>query len=56
MNSHILSIIEQKLCPDDRKVWSRDLEHQGGKATLAADELDEHRDEITYACYCPVEI
>ena len=33
-NSHMLSIIEQKLCPDDRKVWSRDLERQGGKATL----------------------
>ena len=33
-NSHMLSIIEQKLCPDDRKVWSRDLERQRGKATL----------------------
>ena len=33
-NSHMLSIIEQKLCPDDRKVWSRDLERQGGKAIL----------------------
>ena len=32
-NSHMLSIIEQKLCPDDRKVWPRDLERQGGKAT-----------------------
>lgn len=27
-NSSMLSIIEQKMCPDDRKVWSRDLEHQ----------------------------
>ena len=33
-NSHMLSIIEQKMCPDDRKVWSRDLERQGGKATF----------------------
>ena len=33
-NSHMLSIIEQKMCPDDRTVWSRDLEHQGEKATL----------------------
>ena len=32
-NSHMLSIIEQKMCPDDRKVWSRDLERQGEKAT-----------------------
>ena len=33
-NSHMLSIIEQKMCSDDRKVWSRDLERQGEKATL----------------------
>ena len=33
-NSHMLSIIEQKKCSDDRKVWSRDLERQGEKATL----------------------
>ena len=33
-NSHMLSVIEQKMCSDDRKVWSRDLERQGGKATL----------------------
>ena len=32
--SHMLSIIEQLMCPDDRKVWSRDLERQGEKATL----------------------
>jgi len=25
-NSHMLSIIERKMGPDDRKVWSRDLE------------------------------
>ena len=25
-NSHMLSIIEQKMSTDDRKVWSRDLE------------------------------
>ena len=30
----MLSIIEQKMCPDVRKVWSRDLERQGGKPTF----------------------
>ena len=29
----MLSIIEQK-CADDRKVWSRDLEREGNRATL----------------------
>ena len=33
-NSHMLSNIEQKMCADDRKVWSRDLERDGKKATL----------------------
>lgn len=33
-NSHMLSVIEQKMCADDRKVWSRDLERQGKGATL----------------------
>ena len=33
-NSHMLSIIEQKMCTDDRKVWSRDLEREGKPATL----------------------
>lgn len=33
-NSHMLSIIEQKMLTDDRKVWSRDLERDGKKATL----------------------
>ena len=34
-NSHMLSIIEKKkMCSDDRKVWSRNLERQGGKATF----------------------
>ena len=28
-NSHMLSIIEQKMCADDRKVWFRDLEREG---------------------------
>ena len=27
-NSHMLSIIEQKMCANDRKVWSRDLERE----------------------------
>ena len=33
-NSHMLSIIEQKMCVDDRKVWSRDLEKTKQLATL----------------------
>ena len=33
-NSHMLSIIEQKMCMDDRKVWSRDLERERKPATL----------------------
>ena len=34
-NSHMLSIIEQKMCSDDRKVWSRDLERKAKSATLS---------------------
>jgi hypothetical protein len=33
-NSHMLSIIERKMCPCDRKVWSRDLEREKKSATL----------------------
>ena len=33
-NSHMLSLIEQKMCADDRKVWSRDLEKSKQPATL----------------------
>ena len=33
-NSHMLSIIEQKMCADDRKVWSRDLERERKSASL----------------------
>ena len=33
-NSHMLLIIEQKMCTDDRKVWSRDLERERKPATL----------------------
>ena len=33
-NSHMLSIIEKKMCPGDRKVWSRDLEREKQPATL----------------------
>ena len=35
-NSHMLSIIEQKMCADDRKVWARDLEKEKKLATLNA--------------------
>ena len=33
-NNHMLAIIEQKMCPDDRKVWSRFLESTKAHATL----------------------
>ena len=33
-NSHMLAIIERKMGPDDRKVWSRDLEREGKPGTL----------------------
>ena len=32
----MLSIIEQKMCANDRKVWSRDLERERKPATLNA--------------------
>ena len=32
--NHMLAIIEQKMCPDDRKVWSRFLESTKAHATL----------------------
>lgn len=35
-NSHMLSIIERKMCADDRKVWARDLEKEKKPATLEA--------------------
>ena len=35
-NSHMLSIIEQKMCADDRKVWARDLEREKKPAILEA--------------------
>ena len=33
-NSHMLSIIERKMCADDRKVWARDLEKEKKPANL----------------------
>ncbi len=33
-NSHMLSVIEQKMCVDDRKVWSRDLQKDNKQASL----------------------
>ena len=33
-NSHMLSVIEQKMCADDRKVWARDLEREKKPPTL----------------------
>ena len=34
-NSHMLSVIERKMCPSERKIWSRDLEKEGKPATLS---------------------
>ena len=33
-NTHMHSVIEQKMCPNDRKVWARDLEMGKKPATL----------------------
>ena len=33
-NNHMLSIIEQKMCVDDRKVWSRELQRDKKPASL----------------------
>ena len=33
-NSHMLSVIERKMCADDRKVWARELEREKKPATL----------------------
>ena len=33
-NSHMLSIIEQKMCADDRKVWARKIEREKKSATF----------------------
>ena len=35
-NNHMLSMIEQKMSADDRKVWARELEREGKPATLHA--------------------
>ena len=34
-NNHMLALIEQRMCTDDRKVWARHLENSGKEATLA---------------------
>ena len=41
-NSHTLSLIEKKMCADDRKVWSRDLEKNGEPASPSSDDVDDH--------------
>ena len=33
-NSHMLAVIEKKMCAEDVKVWSREIEQAGGVATL----------------------
>ncbi|CAB3996292.1 PREDICTED: uncharacterized protein LOC107334806 [Paramuricea clavata] len=51
-NCHMLSIIiEQKMCPDDWNVWSRDLERERKPANAEClDDVDDERDEVTHAC------
>ena len=34
-NNHMLALIEQRMCNDDRKVWARHLENSKQEATLA---------------------
>ena len=34
-NNHMLALIEQRMCTDNRKVWARHLENSGKEATLA---------------------
>ena len=54
-NSHMLSIIEQKMCANDRKVWSRDLERERKPATLNAliNWMSTEMKSRTYASNCP---
>ena len=33
-NSHMLSVVERKMCADDRKVWARELEREKKQPTL----------------------
>ena len=33
-NNQMLSLIEQKMCVDERRIWSRELEKGGKSATL----------------------
>ena len=33
-NNHILSLIEQKMCIDDRKIWAREVEKEKSLASL----------------------
>ena len=41
-NSHMLSIMEQKICADDRKVWTVDLEKEKEtRYTTCVDDLDD---------------
>ena len=35
-NNHMLSVIERKMCADDRKVWARELEREKKPDTLQA--------------------
>lgn len=49
-NSHMLSIMEQKMCADDRKVWAVDLEKEKKPATLHAlmNWMTDPRSELVY--------
>ena len=48
----MLSILEQKMCVDERKVWARDLKKRKEACYPArVDQLDDRRDEVTNACH-----
>jgi hypothetical protein len=54
-NSHMLSIIERKMCADDRKFWSRDIEKDKKTASIIwLNDMDECRDEVHNESVCTI--
>jgi hypothetical protein len=55
-NSHMLSIMERKMCAVDRKFWSLDMEND--KKTAASitwlNDMDECRDEVQNESVCTI--
>ena len=50
--SHMLPIIEQKMCADDRKAWLRDLEQEGKSASLKG-LMEWMSVDVNHACMLP---